>query len=67
MKIIFLITFLFIVTVNSFSQYSAHSIYTIKPKDGKAVYFDYDNFNVIPDGKTDCTEELQKAIDSDNE
>lgn len=63
MKIIFLIPLICITTLNSFSQSSTHSIYTQKPKDENAVYFNQKNFEIISDGMTDCTQELQKAID----
>jgi hypothetical protein len=61
MKKTVLLVNILIFCVSGFSQ-NAASIYTLKPNDAQAVYFTADNFNMKPDGKTDCTEELQKAI-----
>lgn len=63
MKKIFLLLLIGLISFNSYTQYSGHSIYTLKPNDSKAISFDTDNFAIKPDGKTDCTHELQKAID----
>jgi hypothetical protein len=38
------------------------SVYTQKPDDSEAVYFTPENFAIIADGKSDISDELQKAI-----
>ena len=38
------------------------SVYTQKPIDAEAVYFTPENFNIKADGKTDVSDELQKAL-----
>jgi hypothetical protein len=40
------------------------SVYKMRPIDAEALYFTPDNFKINNDGKTDVTDELQKAIDS---
>lgn len=40
----------------------SNSVYKTAPKDGKAVYFTPENFQITNDGRTDVTAELQKAI-----
>lgn len=41
---------------------TSESFYTLKPEDPAGVFFTKDNFKITSDGKTDVSEELQKAI-----
>ncbi len=61
-KTIFLAMFL-LGSLTCKSQYSDKSVYTLVPEDQRAVFFTSGNFDIKPDGRTDCTAELQKAID----
>jgi len=38
------------------------SVYTLKPADPEALYFTPENYQIKADGKTDVSDELQKAI-----
>ncbi len=39
-----------------------NSFYPLKPEDAQAVYFTPENFSITADGKTDVSDQLQKAI-----
>ncbi len=43
-------------------QDGGKSIYQLRPDDPDAVYFTPDGFKITPDGKTDVSDELQRAI-----
>jgi hypothetical protein len=40
----------------------SNSFYPQKPEDTQAVYFTPENFGITADGKTDVSDQLQKAI-----
>ncbi len=44
------------------SSKPSNSFYTQKPEDTQAVYFTPENFSITADGKTDVSDQLQKAI-----
>ncbi len=64
-RIIFLFSFAFLFFSYTivFAKHTTQSIYTERPNDEGAVFFTPGNFAIKADGKTDCTIELQKAID----
>jgi len=57
-SILLLVAGILLMTIKS----EARSVYEQKPNDPEAVFFTPENFKISADGKTDVTDELQKAI-----
>lgn len=66
MKFIKILAILILISPFSLTSQSTglrgESVYKMKPEDPEAVYFTPGSFNIKNDGKTDVTDELQRAV-----
>jgi len=62
MKLVLFVFLSFCVCSIFASTKPSNSFYTQKPNDAQAVYFTPENFGISADGKTDVSDQLQKAI-----
>ncbi len=62
LKCIFVILFLTALIFGNASSKESKSVYTLKFNDAEAFYFTPETYNIKADGKTDVSDELQKAI-----